>query len=87
MPLGERRSTAPLERRAEEAISPKVLAYLLRWQRAERMILRVVPSLWVARALTVVKEATMRAVSENTEQRRPYRLLRRARTRRMTPTT
>ena len=76
MPLAERRATAPLGRRAEEAISRGVLAYLLRWERAERVILRLVPSLRVARALTVLKEATMRAVSENTEKRRPYRLLR-----------
>jgi hypothetical protein len=87
MPLAERRSTAPLERDAEDAVSRPVLAYLLRWERAERLLLRAFPSLRLARALTVVKEATMRAVSENTERRRPYRLLPRRRRHAMSRTS
>ena len=73
MPLAERRSTSPLDRRAEEAVSGEILTYLLRWQRGERVILRTLPSLRVARLLTVAKEASMRLVSENREERRRFR--------------
>jgi cyclic pyranopterin phosphate synthase len=77
MPLAERRSTEPLDRRAEASVSRGVLAYLLRWERAERRVLRALPSLRLARLLLVVKEATMRAVSDNTEKRHPRWLARR----------
>ena len=71
MPLAERRSTAPLDRRADDAVSTPILTYLRRWARVERALLRLIPSLRLARTMTLVKEVTMRAVSENEEKRYP----------------
>jgi hypothetical protein len=73
----ERLQNEPLDRRAEESVSQPLLAYLSRWERLERTLLRRLPRLWLARLMQVVKEATMRAVSENDyRQRRPRRTLR-----------
>ena len=61
MPPDERKSTAPLARRAEASISGGVLRYLLGWARLERAVLRVAPSLRISRALHLCKEALLRA--------------------------
>ncbi len=57
----ERKSTAPLSRRAETSISSGMLRYLLGWARLERAVLRLAPSLHLSRALHLVKEAFLRA--------------------------
>jgi hypothetical protein len=76
MPLAERRSAAPLRRRAEDSVSQRALTYLLGWDRVERWILRRVPSYRLARLLTLVKEGTMRVAWANRERRRPHPLRR-----------
>lgn len=56
----ERLHRQPIDRVAKEALSPLRLRYLLSWDRLERGLLKVLPSLRLSRALNLVKSSTVR---------------------------
>jgi organic radical activating enzyme len=57
----EKRSTEPLQRSARASLSHRRLRFLIGWSQIERAVLRVAPSLRLARGLTLAKDAVLRA--------------------------
>lgn len=57
MVLSERKDTAVVERTAEQMVDRRRLQYLRAWAKLEKSVLKRVPSLLLARGLTMVKNA------------------------------